>query len=49
MIHSDPRTPAEYDAILAALPARHRLMVETAINTGLRWASSSPSNPATST
>jgi len=30
-------TPAEYDAILAALPALHRLMVETAINTGLRW------------
>jgi integrase len=29
--------PAEYDAILAALPHRHRLMVETAINTGLRW------------
>ena len=30
-------TPAEYDAILEALPAQHRLMVETAINTGLRW------------
>ena len=30
-------TPEEYDAILAALPAQHRLMVETAINTGLRW------------
>jgi integrase len=30
-------TPHEYDAILAALPAQHRLMVETAINTGLRW------------
>jgi integrase len=30
-------TPDEYDAILAALPAHHRLMVETAINTGLRW------------
>ena len=30
-------TPAEYVAILASLPARHRLMVETAINTGLRW------------
>jgi integrase len=30
-------TPAEYDAILAALPAQHRLMVETAINTGVRW------------
>ena len=42
-------TPDEYDAVLAALPAQHRLMVETAINTGLRLASSSPSNPATST
>ena len=30
-------TPDEYVAILAALPAQHRLMVETAINTGLRW------------
>jgi integrase len=30
-------TPEEYDAILASLPAQHRLMVETAINTGLRW------------
>ena len=30
-------TPAEYDAILDALPAQHRLMIETAINTGLRW------------
>ena len=30
-------TPVEYDIILAFLPAQHRLMVETAINTGLRW------------
>jgi integrase len=30
-------TPEEYAAILISLPARHRLMVETAINTGLRW------------
>jgi len=30
-------TPTEYAAILAALPHQHRLMVETAINTGLRW------------
>jgi integrase len=30
-------TPEEYDRILNALPAQHRLMVETAINTGLRW------------
>src|SRR3954447_24308441 len=29
--------PGEYDAVLAALPAQHRLMVETPINTGLRW------------
>src|SRR4051794_4780848 len=30
-------TPDEYVAILTALPAQHRLLVETAINTGLRW------------
>jgi integrase len=30
-------TPTEYDTIHASLPAQHRLMVETAINTGLRW------------
>ena len=30
-------TVDEYDAILTALPAQHRLMIETAINTGLRW------------
>jgi len=30
-------TPEEYETILAALPVQHRLMVETAINTGLRW------------
>ncbi len=30
-------TPVEYDTVLASLPAQHRLMVETAINTGLRW------------
>lgn len=30
-------TPGEYDAILAALPPQHRLMIETAIDTGLRW------------
>jgi hypothetical protein len=42
-------TPVEYDAILTTLPARHRLLVQTATDTGLRWASSSPSNPATST
>jgi integrase len=30
--------PEEHVAILASLPAQHRLLVETAINTGLRWA-----------
>ena len=30
-------TPEEYDALIAAIPARHRLMVETAIETGMRW------------
>jgi len=30
-------TPDEYAAILTALPLQHRLMVEIAINTGLRW------------
>jgi len=30
-------TPEEYDAILTSLPEQHRLMVETAIDTGLRW------------
>jgi len=30
-------TPDEYVAILDSLPAQHRLMIETAINTGLRW------------
>ena len=29
--------PVEYDAILAAVPAQHRLMVETAVSTGVRW------------
>ena len=30
-------TPVEYERLLAALPERHRLMVETLIETGLRW------------
>jgi integrase len=30
-------TPEEFDALLAAIPARHRLMVATAIETGMRW------------
>ena len=30
-------TPEEFVAILASFPAQHRLMVETGIDTGLRW------------
>ena len=30
-------TPEEFDALLDAIPARHRLMVATAIETGARW------------
>ena len=30
-------TPVEYERLLAALPERHRLMVATLIETGLRW------------
>ena len=30
-------TPEEYAVLLAAVPERHRLMVETAMETGLRW------------
>jgi len=30
-------TPEEFDALLTAIPARHRLMVQTAIETGMRW------------
>ena len=30
-------TPVEYGRLLAALPERHRLMVETLIEAGLRW------------
>ena len=30
-------TPVEFDVLLAAIPARYRLMVETAIGTGMRW------------
>jgi integrase len=30
-------TPEEFDLLLAAIPARYRLMVETAIETGMRW------------
>jgi len=30
-------TPAEYERLIAAIPEPHRLMIETAIETGLRW------------
>jgi len=30
-------TPAEFDLLIAAIPDRYRLMVETAIETGMRW------------
>jgi integrase len=30
-------TPAEFDRLIDAVPERYRLMVETAIETGMRW------------
>jgi hypothetical protein len=30
-------TPTEYDQLIAAIPDRYRLLVETAIETGMRW------------
>ena len=30
-------TPDEFDVLIAAIPERYRLMVETAIETGMRW------------
>jgi len=30
-------TPEEFDVLIAAIPDRYRLMVETAIETGMRW------------
>lgn len=30
-------TPEEFEALIGAIPERHRLMVETAIETGMRW------------
>ncbi len=41
-------TPDEFDALIQAVPEQHRLMVETAIETGMRWASSSHCAPGTS-
>ncbi len=42
-------TPAKYQRLIAALPAQHRLMVETLIETGLRWGELVALKPATST
>jgi site-specific recombinase XerD len=30
-------TPEEFDVLIDAIPERHRMMVETAIETGMRW------------
>jgi integrase len=30
-------TPTEFDALIREIPERHRLLVETAIETGMRW------------
>jgi integrase len=30
-------TPEEFDRLITAIPHRHRLMIETAVETGLRW------------
>src|SRR5207342_1868225 len=30
-------TPQEFDTLIGAIPDRYRLMVETAIETGMRW------------
>jgi integrase len=30
-------TPEEFDQLIQAIPERYRLMVETAIETGMRW------------
>jgi integrase len=30
-------TPEEFDLLITAIPDRYRLMVETAIETGMRW------------
>jgi integrase len=30
-------TPGKYDALITAIPDRYRLLVETAIETGMRW------------
>jgi integrase len=35
--HARTLTPAEYERLVAAIPEQHRLMVEVAIGTGLRW------------
>jgi integrase len=35
--HSPTLTPDQFDRLIAAIPEGHRLMVETAIETGMRW------------
>jgi integrase len=35
-------TPDEFTRLLAAIPERHRLLVTTSIETGMRWGNSSP-------
>jgi len=35
--HARTLTPLEYERLVAAIPEPHRLMVEVAIGTGLRW------------
>jgi integrase len=30
-------TPGEFDTLIHAIPERHRLMIETAVETGMRW------------
>lgn len=42
-------TPAEYQTLITAIPARHRLLVETAIETGMRWGELIALRPGTST
>jgi integrase len=42
-------TPEEFDQLIRAIPKRHQLMVETAIETGMRWGELIALNHATST
>jgi integrase len=38
-------TPAEYRRLIDAIPDQHRLMIQTAIETGLRWGELSALRP----